>query len=68
MTDVAILNRISQIIKERFRYHIGWPYIRENKNSIAHYSQCYFHVNNKEGLLDNVVTDLMSTIENVMKR
>ena len=65
--DVASLKLISQIIKERFQYNVGWPHIQENKNSTADYSLCFFPVNNKEGLRDEVITDLMSAIENVVK-
>ena len=67
VNDTANFERISQIIEERFRYNIGWPYIQEYRNSIANYSLYFFPVNNKEGLHDDIVADLKSAIEDVVK-
>ena len=67
ISDNANFEQISQIIEKRFQYHVGWPLINENKNMITNHSFCFFPVNNKQGLLDNVVIDLMSAIENVAK-
>ena len=67
VNDAVSFVRISQIIEERFQYHLGWPHIQENRNLISGYSSCYFPVNNKEGLHDDVVLDMMSAIGNVVK-
>ena len=67
VNEAASFDQIFQIIEERFHYHAVWPHIQEYKNSTANYSLCFFPVNNKKGLSDNIVTDLMSTIENVVK-
>ena len=65
--DDANFERISQIIEERFRCNVGWPHIRENKNLISNHHLCFFPVNNKEGLHDDVVVDLMSAIDSIVK-
>ena len=67
VNDAANFERISQIIEDRFQFHVGWPHIQENKNSSAKYSLCFFPVNNKEGLRDYDVMNLMSSIESVVK-
>ena len=67
INDAVKFERISQIIEEIFHYNVGWPHIQENKNSTANYSLCFFPVSNKVGLRDDVVMDLMSAIEVVVK-
>ena len=53
--------RISKNIDDMFGRNIGWPSIVENS------SFCFFPVDNRIGHQDDVVADLMSKVENVLK-
>ena len=67
VNDNKNFDRISEIIEQRFQYHVGWSHIEEYKNTAANQLLCFFPVNNRVGLLDDVVVDLMSAIEKVVR-
>ena len=61
VSDISDYHRISEVIREKFRYNAGWPSILENKNL------SFFPANNLLRHRDESIAHLLSNIENVVK-